>query len=507
LSTDFVKALTVAPDITKFRVYSRMAGGLLTVSTLIRSVTIITAEDTFSADILIEGEKIAAVGGALHAPGAQVIEATGKLVLPGGVDPHTHFDLPMFGTVSSDDHYTGHKAAAFGGTTTVIDFVPQMVDAGEGTLAASIAAWRAKADPKAAVDFGFHMNITHFDESVAAEIPHLAEWGVPSIKVFTAYNGRLRLPDGDIFQVMRIARQHGILTLLHAENGDVIELLVAEALAAGHRTPEWHARTRPAWGAVEATLRGIALAAQAGAPLYIVHMNAAGEVDMLRYAQERHLPVFGETCPQYLFFTEDHLRRPDGAKWVCSPPVRTAADNLRLWEGIKGGTIQVLATDHCPFFFDGSRPILYEGNPVAIPGKELGADFTAIPNGLPGVEDRLPVLWTYGVRAGRITPNQFVALTSTNPARIFGLYPRKGALLPGSDADLVIWDPERRLTYGVAHAHQRTDYNLYENWELVGFPEKVFLRGRLIVDGERWLGQAGMGCFLKRAGFDTMALT
>ena len=228
-------------------------------------------------------------------------------------------------------------------------------------------------------------------------------------------------------------------------------------------------------------------------------MNVAGEVDQLDYARQHGLPVMGETCPQYLFFTEEHLRRPDGAKWICSPPVRSQADNARLWQGLSADAIQVVATDHCPFFFNGAQPILYEGRPVAIPGKELGVDdFTKIPNGLPAVGDRLPILWTYGVRAGRLTPNQFVALNSTNPARIFGLYPRKGALLPGSDADILIWDPDRRLTYGVAHAQHRTDYNLFEGWELTGYPEKVFLRGRLIVDGECWLGKAGMGHYLHR---------
>jgi dihydropyrimidinase len=287
--------------------------------------------------------------------------------------------------------------------------------------------------------------------------------------------------------------------MLHAENGDVIEILSAEALEAGHTSAEWHALTRPAWGAVEAALRGAALAAQAGAPLYLVHMNTAGEVDMMRYARERNLPLMGETCPAYLFFTIDFLRRPDGAKWVCSPPIRNPEDNNALWKALANGTIQTLGTDHCPFFFDGTKAILYEGQAVAIPGKELGReDFTKIPNGLPGVGDRLPILWTYGVRAGRITPNQFVTLVSTNPAKIFGLYPRKGTLLPGSDADIVIWDADRRLTYGIAHAHHRTDYNLFEHWEVVGFPEKVFLRGRLIVDGERWLGRPGMGQYLPR---------
>ena len=241
------------------------------------------------------------------------------------------------------------------------------------------------------------------------------------------------------------------------------------------------------------------MASVADAPLYIVHMNAAGEVDMLKYAREHGVKVMGETCPQYLFFTIDHLRRPDGAKWICSPPMRTEIDNARLWEGIADGTIQTIGTDHCPFFFDGTQAIEYEGQQVAIAGKELGADdFTKIPNGLPGVGDRLPIMWTYGVRAGKMTPNQFVALNATNPAKIFGLYPRKGTLLPGSDADIVIWDPEKKVKYGVAHAQHRTDYNLYEGWELVGYPEKVFLRGELIVDGEQWLGKRGGGQFLKR---------
>jgi len=270
-------------------------------------------------------------------------------------------------------------------------------------------------------------------------------------------------------------------------------------LAEGHTAPEWHALTRPGWGGVEATLRIAGMAAAADATAYIVHMNMAGEVDMLKYARERGVKVMGETCPQYLFFTIDDLRRPDGAKWICSPPMRSARDNARLWEGLSEGILQTVGTDHCPFFYDGSRPIVYEGREIAIPGKELGkSDFTKIPNGLPGVGDRLPVMWTCGVRAGKITANQFVAYHSTNPAKIFGLYPRKGALLPGSDADVVIWDPEKKVKYGVAHAQHRTDYNLYEGWELTGYPEKVFLRGRVIVDGNEWKGKAGAGQFLER---------
>lgn len=466
---------------------------------LIKSGTLITASDTVQADILVDGEKIALIGQSIDAPeNAEVIDAAGKLVMPGGVDVHTHFDLPMAGTVSSDDHYTGHKAAAFGGTTTVIDFIPQDLP----HLKANVEAWHAKADPKAAVDFGFHMNITAADEQTLADIPSLVNEGITTLKVFTAYNNRLRLQDGDIFRVMRIAAENGMLTMLHAENGDVIELLIAEALAAGHVTPEWHAHTRPAWGAVEAFMRGAALAAQAGAPLYVVHMNAGGEVDMLQYARQNGLPVMGETCPQYLFFTVDNLRQPDGAKWVCSPPMREPADNARLWQGLANGIIQAVATDHCPFFYDGRKPIVYEGREVCIPGKELGADnFTLIPNGLPGVGDRMPVLWTSAVGTGKLTANQFVALNCTNPAKIFGLYPRKGCLLPGSDADIVIWDPQRRLTYGTAYARHRTDYNLYEGWELTGYPEKVFLRGQLIVDGDRWLGRPGQGQYLMRKPF------
>ncbi|MCL5428593.1 MAG: dihydropyrimidinase [Chloroflexi bacterium] len=463
---------------------------------LIKSGTLVTHEGSFRADLLIDGEQISKVGASVDARGAEVVDASGKLVLPGGVDPHTHFDLEMFNTVSSDDHYTGHKAAAFGGTTTVLDFVPQP---DKGSLRSGVDAWHAKADPKAAVDWGFHMNITRLEESVLTEIPALLDLGINTLKVFMAYNGRLRLSDGEIFQVMQLAREHGMLTMLHAENGDVIDLLVAQALTAGHLSPEWHARTRPAWGGVEAVLRACALAAQSDARLYIVHMNSAGELDQLNYARQRGVQVMGETCPQYLFFSEEDLACPDGAKWICSPPMRTKADNAALWTGLSTDQFQTIGTDHCPFFFDGTQPIEYEGKPVAIPGKELGAgNFTQIPNGLPMVGDRLPILWTYGVGAGKLTPKQFVALTSTNPAKIFGLYPRKGALQPGSDADIVIWDPNREITYGRLHNHHRTDYNLFEDWKLKGFPEKVFLRGHLIVDGDRWLGKAGMGNYLPR---------
>lgn len=464
---------------------------------LIKSGTIITASDTFRGDILIEGEKITTVASQIpEMEGMQVIDASGKLVMPGGVDAHAHFALPMFNTISSDDHYTGHKAAAFGGTTTVLDFIAQ----DEKHLPKNLETWHKMADDKAAVDFSFHMNISNFDKDVAKEIPLLKKEGINSLKVFTAYNNRLRLDDGGIFEVMRIARDNGMLVMVHAENGDVIDVLVEEALAAGHTTPEWHALTRPAWGAVESVYRSIALAAQAEAPVYIVHMNTKGGVDHVRNARQQGLPVMGETCPQYLFFHLDHLKREDASKWICSPPMRSPEDNAGIWKAIEDGTMQVMATDHCPFFFDGTKPIDYEGKSIAIPGKELGKDdFTKIPNGLPGVGDRLLIFWTYGVGKNRITPNQFVAMSSTNPAKIFGMYPQKGCIQPGSDADIAIWDPEKEIKYGVAYAKHRTDYNLYEGWPLKGMVEKVLLRGKLIVDGQEWLGQKGQGRYIKRS--------
>jgi dihydropyrimidinase len=465
-------------------------------SLLLRGGTVVTAEDSYRADLKMEGEQIAAVGPGLSANGAEVVDVSGMLILPGGIDPHTHFNLPMFDTISSDDHYSGHKAAAFGGTTTALDFVPQDPALG---LMASVAAWHERADSLAAIDFGFHMNLTHLTPAVLDEIGQLVDAGITTLKVFTAYNGRLRLHDGEIFHVMRAGAEHGMTTMLHAENGDVIELLVAEALADGHRAPIWHARTRPAWGAVESVLRAIALAEQAGATLYVVHLNTAGGLDQVRYGRSHQARVMTETCPQYLFFTQQELERPDGAKWVCSPPLRTAEDNQALWGGLTDGSIQVFATDHCPFFFDGTRPIEYEGETVKIAGKELGADdFTKIPNGLPGVGDRMPLLWSHGVAQGRISPERFVALTSTNAAKIFGMYPKKGSLQVGSDADVVVWDPDRRLTYGVEHARHRTDYNLYEGWELIGYPHQVYLRGRKIVDQEEWFGERGGGRFLHR---------
>lgn len=469
--------------------------------TFIKNGTLVTDAAMEKADIWVHDGKIFQVGNDLTAQDAVVVDASGFLVMPGGVDVHTHLALPMFGTVSSDDHYTGHKAAAFGGTTTVMDFVSQDTD----DLEVNFAVWQAKAAGKAAVDYSFHMNLTHYTPAVARQIQLLTTWGIPSLKMFTAYNGRLRLADAEIFQVMRVCAEHGILPMLHAENGDMIELLTQEALAAGHTDPIWHARTRPAWGAVETTLRGIALAATAGSPLYIVHMNTAGEVEQLQLAKQKGLPVYGETCPAYLFFTEDELLRNDGAKWICSPPMRTKADQAGLWQGLQEGVISIIATDHCPFFYDGRQAIQYEGEWVKIAGKDLGnGNFTLIPNGLPGVADRMPILWTYAVGQGRLTPQQFVALNCVNPAKLFGMYPQKGSLLPGADADIVLWNPDRELEYGVRHAHHRTDYNIFEGWKIRGYPEKVYLRGELIVDGDLWLGHAGMGKFVARRPFQCL---
>lgn len=467
---------------------------------IIKNGKLVTESEIFDADILIKDEKIAAIGKEFNESNAEIIDASSKLILPGGIDAHVHLNLPMPGTVSSDDHYTGTKAAAFGGTTTVIDFAnhdsPSLID--------SFNAWQENALPNVAVDYGLHQNFTKFNQDTLKEIRLLPDLGVTSIKMFTAYNGRMRLQDGEIFQAMRIAKEEGIISLIHAENGDLIDLLVNEAVAAGHLSPVWHARTRPAWGAVESVLRVSALSFAAGnAPLYIVHMNAKGEAEQLQYAYDYGLNIFGETCPQYLLFTEKELERPDGSKWICSPPMRSVEDNEGLWQALASGSISVVSTDHCPFLYDGSKPILYEGKPYQQPGKEMGKDdFRKIPNGLPGVGDRMPVLWTKGVVEGRITANRFVQLCCTNPAKIFGIYPKKGALLPGSDADIALWDPNKIVQYGVKIAKHRTDYNLYEGMELTGFPEKVFLRGKLIVDGDNWLGKRGDGRFLKRDRFE-----
>jgi dihydropyrimidinase len=467
------------------------------VRTLIRNGTLVTAAEIFPADLLLADGKIALMGQGLPADGAQEVDASGKYVLPGGIDVHTHLELPFGGTVSSDDFYTGHKAAAFGGTTCHIDFVIQ----GKGeSLHQAVENWHKKSDPKAVVDYGYHMAITDLTPSVMDEIPSMAAVGITTLKLFMAYKGLFQIDDSTLFKTLVKAAEAGMLVMVHAENGDAIDVLVKDAVAKGHRAAEWHALTRPAWAEAEATMRAVALAGIAGAPLYVVHVTNAMAVDQIAYGRARHLPVMGETCTQYLFFSSDNLRQPDGSKWVCSPPMRTAADNAALWEALRNDSLQVVSTDHCPFFYDGTHAIEYEGQRVSIPGKELGqASFEKTPNGVPGIEDRMPILWTYGVGQGRLTLNRLVEICCTNPAKIFGLYPRKGTLAVGADADVVIWDPDAKKTMGAATSHQRTDYNLYEGWQTQGVPHQVYLRGNLLVDGETWNGEPGGGQWLKRS--------
>jgi dihydropyrimidinase len=467
--------------------------------TLIQNGTLITAADTIQADVLIDGETVSLIGRNLDAPGAQIVDAAGKYLLPGGIDVHTHLELEVSGTVASDDFYTGHKAAAFGGTTSHIDFPSQLKG---WSLRQAIDYYHRKARDKAVIDYGYHVTITDLRDDVLAEMPQLVDEGVTSIKLLMAYKGTFMVDDATLFKALRQAGACGMLTLTHCENGDAIDLLIKDAVAQGLREPRHHPATKPAWVETEATLRAIALAAVADAPLYVVHMTCRGALDQLRYGRARGVKVMGETCPQYLFFTEDDLARPsfEGAKFVCSPPLRTKDDNDALWGALASGDLQAVSTDHCPFFFDGARVHHYEGKAVTIPGKELGKDdFTKIPNGVPGIGDRMPILWSEGVAKGRISASRFVELTATNPAKIFGLYPRKGTIAVGSDADLVIWDPNKKVAMSAALSKQRTDYNLYEGWQVTGWPEKVFARGRLLVDGERWHGEPGSGRFLKRS--------
>ncbi|MBI5290819.1 MAG: dihydropyrimidinase [Chloroflexi bacterium] len=465
--------------------------------TLIKNGTVVTAAETYRADLLIDGEKIALLGMDLPADGANVVDASGKYILPGGIDVHTHLELPFGGTVASDDFYTGHKAAAFGGTTSHIDFVIQ----GKGeSLHQAVENWHRKSDAKAVVDYGFHVAVTDLTEAVMNEIPSMGKEGVTSLKLFMAYKGSLQIDDTTLFKTLMKAAEAGMLVMVHAENGDAIDVLVKQAVAGGHLTPEWHALTRPAWAEAEATMRAVALAGIAGAPLYVVHVTNGMAVDQIAYGRARGLNVMGETCTQYFFFSIDNLRRPDGAKWVCSPPMRTAADNEALWTAVRNNSLQAVSTDHCPFFFDGTKEIEYEGKMVKIAGKELGArDFSKIPNGVPGIEDRMPILWTYGVGKGRISLNRLVELCCTNPAKAFGMYPRKGTVAVGSDADLAIWDPTAKKTMGQKTSQQRTDYNLYEGWEVTGWPTQVYVRGNLLVDGDTWNGEPGGGQWIKRS--------
>src|SRR3954451_2157067 len=448
--------------------------------TLIKGGTIITASDTYEADVLIEDEKIITIGHDL--PADTTIDATGKYVIPGGIDVHTHLDMPFGGTVSSDDFFTGHRAAAFGGTTTHVDFAIQPKGA---TLREALDLWQARADGKAAIDYGFHIAITDLPDSGMAEIPQCVEWGVTSLKLFMAYKGALQVDDATLFRAMEQAAAHGLLIMVHAENGDAIDILVRQALAAGNVEPTYHALTRPAALEAEATYRAIRLAEVAGAPLYVVHLTNEGALEAVRGARGRGAPIFAETCTQYFLFTKDGLARDgfEGAKWVCSPPFREPHDQALLWRGVADDSLQVISTDHCPFWYEGGR----DGRSG---GKELGlGDFSKIPNGCPGIEDRLMVLYTAGVRGGKFSLNRWVELCCTNPAKLFGLYPRKGTIAPGSDADLVIWDPNATHTIRAAAQHQRTDYNLYEGMAITGTPRIGLLRGRTLVEDGAWKGE------------------
>jgi len=458
--------------------------------TLIQNGTIVNAGGRLRGDVLIDGERIAAVGADLRAPGAQTIDAEGLYILPGGIDVHTHLELPVSGTVASDDYFTGQRAAAFGGTTTNIDFAIQPAG---GSLRDGIAQWLHKAAGKACIDYALHANIARFRDDLLDELPGLIADGVTSLKMLMAYKGSVMVDDAALFKTLRRCADTGMLPMVHCENGDAIDLLQREAAARGQFAPRYHAATRPDWCEGEATHRAISLAAMAGSPLYVVHMTCAKSLDALRYGRARRVPVVGETCTQYFFFTRDHLAAPgfEGAKFVCSPPFRAAADQDALWQAIADRTLSVVATDHCPFYFD--------GGPHNAHGKELGRDdFRRIPNGVPGIEERMRLLWHFGVGSGRLTPERFVELTATAPARVFGLHPRKGAIVPGADADILLWDPEQAHMFAAATQQTRCDYTLYEGWPTRGGPRAVYLRGRPIVENGEWRGAAGAGQFIRR---------
>ncbi len=454
---------------------------------LIRNATVVTAGDVVTADVLVRGETVAEIGRALPTEGRRVIDATGKLLMPGGIDVHTHLDMPLGDTASTDDFETGHIAAACGGTTTHIDFATQ--EKGQ-TLAQALENWHLRAEGKACIDYGFHIAVADWNDAVAASLPGLVQEGVTSLKLYMAYKDRLMVNDAAILRALQIAAKVGLLVMIHAENGDVIDLLTAQLLAAGHTAPRYHAQSRPAIAEAEATRRAIALAEIAAAPVYIVHLTSAQALDAVRCARHRGLPVYAETCPQYLTFTADDLARPgfEGAKFVCSPPLRTAADQKALWRGLALGDLQVVATDHCPWNFHGHKDR----------GK---SDFSRILNGLPGIEERMKIVYTYGVETGRLSLPQFVALTATTPAKLFGLYPRKGTIAPGSDADLVLWDPEARGVITARTQHSRVDHTPYEGIRYRGRPDRVWVRGRLVVEGGEWVGTKGQGEFLKRDVF------
>ena len=459
--------------------------------TLIKNGTIVTAIDTYGADIWIEDSTIVAITrGGFAAAGTEdfkVIDAAGKYVMPGGVDVHTHLDMPFGGTTSSDDFETGTRAAAFGGTTSIVDFAVQTK--GE-SLRKGLDRWHVKADGKAAVDYGFHMITTDVNDSTVEEMKGLVADGVTSFKLFMAYPGVLMCDDGQIFRAMQRARDLGALICMHAENGLAIDVLVQQAIAGGHTAPKYHSLSRPQVAEAEGTHRAIALAEMAGAPVYIVHLSASGALEQVIEARDRGLPAFAETCPQYLFCSFDDLAREDfeGAKFVCTPPLRPKEMQADLWRGLRTNDLQVVSTDHCPFCMKGQ--------------KDLGRDsFAKIPNGMPGIETRLYLLWDGGVRAGKISMNRFVEITSTAPAKIFGLYPRKGTIAVGADADLIVWDGEKEHILSEKTLHMRVDYSPFEGRVVRGAPSHVLSRGRVVVENGSYAGKMGDGRFMKRSTF------
>ena len=460
-------------------------------SLLIRNGRIVTATDDYRADIFVKDERISLIGDKLELCADQVIDATGKLVIPGGVDPHTHMDMPFGGTTSADDFESGTRAAAFGGTTCIVDFAIQTK--GRSSLE-GLETWHEKASGKAAIDYGFHMIVTDMEDERLWELRKLADEGVTSYKMFMAYPGVLYVDDGTLFRAMRKAGEDGTLVCMHAENGIVIDEIVKLALRDGKTSPKYHALTRPTRMEAEGVHRSIAIAEVAGVPVYIVHLSCSDALEQVTLARNRGALVFAETCPQYLFLDLDIYDSPgfEGAKHVMTPPLRERWNQDELWRGLRFGDLQSISTDHCPFCFKDQ--------------KTLGIDdFSKIPNGAPGVENRMSLVYNGGVASGRISVNRFVELTSTAAAKLFGLFPRKGTIAVGSDADLVIFDPERRETISVENPcthHMRVDYNAYEGIETQGFSETVISRGRVIVKENKWLGRAGAGRFIKRGLFD-----
>jgi len=457
-------------------------------STLISGGTVVTAEGTLEADVLVDGEKIAAVlprlpGTATGVTADRVIDATGRYVLPGGIDAHTHMELPFGGTISSDTFETGTRAAAWGGTTTIIDFA---VQAKGGSLLAGLDKWQAKADGNCSIDYGFHMIVSDVNDATLKEMDACIAAGVNSFKLFMAYPGVFYSTDGEILLAMQQAARSGATVMMHAENGIAIDQLVAQAIAAGHTDPVYHSLTRPPELEGEATSRAITLAKVANCPVYIVHMTAAQAVEAVAEARDAGQNVFGETCPQYLYLSIDDLARPgfEGAKFVCSPPLRPRDHQNALWRGLRTNDLSVVSTDHCPFCFKEQ--------------KELGlGNFTKIPNGFGSIEHRMDLLHQ-GVAAGQLTLSRWVEVACTTPARMFGLYPRKGVIAPGSDADIVIYDPQARQTLSVATHHMNIDYSAYEGIEVTGKVVTTLSRGRAVIEDGEYCGTAGHGTFLAR---------